>query len=66
MFKIRVLNPHGLKVVKVWPTLRAVGLSFHDVEALIKGRALRLPPLAAGIVAELLNEQGYLTERLQS
>lgn len=66
MFTVKILNPHGLRVKAVWPTLKAVGLSFRDCESLLKGQALRLPLLAAGIVEGVINDLGHLVERKQT
>ena len=59
---IRILNPHGLRVVDVWPTLKAVGLEFKNVEALLKGQSLRTPAFVAGIIESMANDMGRIVE----
>ena len=63
--KIRILNPHGLSVRTMWPTLKAVGCTFDSACSLMRGKAVTLPPMATGIVAELCNEHGRLVEVLR-
>ena len=62
MVKVKVLNPRGLKMVSLWPTLKAIGCTFDHAALLLKGRALTLPAFKAGIVVRLLHDMGHLVD----
>ena len=62
---VRVLNPHGLRVAEIWPTLRAINLKFKDCESLLAGNSLKLPLFQAGIVTRLVEDAGHSTEVLK-
>ena len=55
---IRILNPHGLSIMQLWPTLRSVDVSFKDAMSFIEGQALKISSFRGLILESILKDLG--------